>query len=213
MNLDNKFPSKIAIFPLSNAIFFPRTILPLNIFEERYIQLVNDCMKEKRLFGMVQPKIKIGQNREIYKVGCLGKIISFNETADRRFIITLSGIIRFRVKKELNTNKLYREFEVDYSDFMKDLQNSDGEEKNKEKINLLNKIKIFFKKKNYLISFDEFEKLSFDQLISTVCMIAPFSSQEKQKLIESVDIEDKIKILHEIINFNLLDNLQNKTIQ
>ena len=115
MNLDKKFPSKIAIFPLSNAIFFPRTVLPLNIFEERYIQLVNDCMKEKRLFGMIQPKIKIGQNREIYKVGCLGKIISFNETADRRFIITLSGIIRFRVKKELNTNKLYREFEIKYS--------------------------------------------------------------------------------------------------
>tara|TARA_B100000029_G_scaffold192748_1_gene190849 strand:- start:5651 stop:6292 length:642 start_codon:yes stop_codon:yes gene_type:complete len=213
MNIEEKFPSKIAIFPLSNAIFFPKTVLPLNIFEERYIQLVNDCMKEKRLFGMIQPKIKIGRNREIYKVGCLGKIISFNEAADGRFIITLSGIIRFRVKKELDTKKLYREFEVDYSDFMKDLKNIDEEEKNKEKINLLNKIKIFFKKKNYLISFDEFEKLSFDQLISTVCMISPFSPEEKQKLIESVDIEDKAKLLNEIINFNLLDNLQNKTIQ
>ena len=93
MNLDKKFPSKIAIFPLSNAIFFPRTVLPLNIFEERYIQLVNDCMKEKRLFGMIQPKIKIGQNRVIYKVGCLGKIISFNETEDNRFIIAALVIL------------------------------------------------------------------------------------------------------------------------
>ena len=118
----NDLPNKIAVFPLSNAIFFPRTILPLNIFEDRYIQLVSDCMKEERLFGMVQPKVMSGKKPEVYTVGCLGKIINFNETSDRRFIINLSGIIRFKIQKELISNKLYREFNVDYSDFIADLE-------------------------------------------------------------------------------------------
>ena len=122
-------PNKIAIFPLSNAIFFPRTILPLNIFEERYVKLINDCMKENRLFGMVQPKIKTQPKPEVYKVGCLGKIISFTETMDKIFLISLSGIIRFKIKEELETKKLYREFKVDYSDFISDLT-----EKKDEKI-------------------------------------------------------------------------------
>ena len=113
----NNFPIKIPIFPLSNAIFFPKTILPLNIFEDRYIQLVNDSMKESRMFGMVQPKNKLSKLPEVYDVGCLGKIISFNETNDKRFIINLSGIIRFKIKEELNSNKLYRIFKVD-SDYI-----------------------------------------------------------------------------------------------
>ena len=81
----NTLPNTIPIFPLSKAIFFPGTILPLNIFEKRYIQLVSDCMKEKRLFGMVQPKVNLGKSPEVYEVGCLGKIISFNETEDKRY--------------------------------------------------------------------------------------------------------------------------------
>jgi len=121
----NNFPNKISIFPLSNAVFFPKTMLPLNIFEERYIQLVKDCMKEEKMFGMVQPKYdaKNTKKPEVYKVGCLGKIISFNETADKRFVITLSGIIRFKIKEELENKKLYRKFNVDYSDFLMDLEN------------------------------------------------------------------------------------------
>ena len=106
----NNFPNKIPIFPLSNAIFFPRTVLPLNIFEDRYIQLVNDCMKENRMFGMVQPKTKAGKLLEVYDTGCLGKIVSFNETNDKRFIITLSGIIRFRIKKEFEKKKTIPKF-------------------------------------------------------------------------------------------------------
>ena len=118
----NNFPNKIPIFPLSSAIFFPRTILPLNIFEDRYIQLVNDAMKENRMFGMVQPKSRKGSSPEVYKIGCLGKIISFNETKDKRFIISLSGIIRFKIKNEIKKEKLYRSFEVDYSEFLNDLE-------------------------------------------------------------------------------------------
>ena len=107
-------PEKIAVFPLANVIFFPKTVLPLNIFEKRYIQLVEDCMKNNRTFGIVQPKLK----SKVYDVGCLGKIISFSETNDKRFIIILSGVSRFRIREELVSNKLYREFKVDYKDFV-----------------------------------------------------------------------------------------------
>ena len=211
MDIKN-MPKNIPVFPLSDVVFFPKTVLPLNIFEKRYIQLINDCMKNHRLFGMVQPKNRRGE-QNVYEVGCLGKIINFNETSDGRFIINLSGIIRFRIKKEIDSNKLYREFEVDYSDFSQDLKVINNYENKYNKKNLLKKIKVFFKKKNYLINIDELEKQDFDQLISTLCMISPISILEKQKLIETTTSEEKIKLFENIINFSLADDFKNKTIQ
>ena len=205
--------NEIPVFPLSNAIFFPRTILPLNIFEDRYLQLVDDCMKGKRMFGMVQPRNSTGLSPEVYSVGCLGKIISFNETTDKRFIITLLGLTRFRIKKELKKEKLYRSFEVDYSEFLSDLEIKKDETFISEKKNLLNKIQIFFGKINYPVKYNELSKLDLDELISNVSMISPFSIEEKQKLIETKKIDNKIKVLNEIINFNLLDYEESKTIQ
>ena len=209
----NNLPKKIAIFPLSNAIFFQKTILPLNIFEDRYIQLVNDCMKENRIFGMVQPKSQTDKLPRVYDIGCLGKIVSFNETVDKRFIISLSGIIRFRIKNELQKEKLYRIFEVDYSEFLTDLYEKENQEVVYDKKNLLNMIRTFFQKINYPIDYNELTKLDLDQLVSTVSMIAPFSIEEKQKLIETVSTKEKIKTLEEIISFNLLDFQENKTVQ
>ena len=209
----NNFPNKIPIFPLSSAIFFPRTILPLNIFEDRYIQLVNDSMKENRMFGMVQPKSRKGISPEVYKIGCLGKIVSFNETEDKRFIISLSGIIRFKIKNEIKKEKLYRSFEVDYSEFLNDLEEEKNQIINFDKEVLLKKIKLFFQKINYPIDYNELIKLNLHQLVNTVSMISPFSVEEKQKLIETIKIEDKLKILSEVISFNLLDFEENKTVQ
>tara|TARA_B100001123_G_scaffold247983_1_gene276961 strand:- start:1050 stop:1688 length:639 start_codon:yes stop_codon:yes gene_type:complete len=208
-----KFPNKIPIFPLSSAIFFPKTILPLNIFEDRYIQLVNDAMKENRMFGMVQPKNRKGITPEVYKIGCLGKIVSFNETEDKRFIISLSGIIRFKIKNEIKKEKLYRSFEVDYSDFLNDLEEEKNQTINFDKKDLLRKINLFFQKINYPIDYKELIKLNLHQLVNTVSMISPFSVEEKQKLIETIKIEDKLKILSEVISFNLLDFEENKTVQ
>ena len=208
-----KFPNKIPIFPLSSAIFFPKTILPLNIFEDRYIQLVNDAMKENRMFGMVQPKNREGITPEVYKIGCLGKIVSFNETEDKRFIISLSGIIRFKIKNEIKKEKLYRSFEVDYSEFLNDLEEEKDQTINFDKKDLFRKIKLFFQKINYPIDYNELIKLNLYQLVNTVSMISPFSVEEKQKLIETIKIEDKLKILSEVISFNLLDFEENKTVQ
>ena len=211
--IEKNLPKKIAIFPLSSAIFFPRTVLPLNIFEKRYIELVKDCMKDQRLFGMVQPKLKSSLSLDVYKVGCLGKITNFEKTNDKRFIITLSGIIRFRIEEELNSNKLYRKFKVNYSDFTNDLVSVKIGKENNNLISVLKKLKSFFRKKNYFVEFEKLEKLNFYQLINTICMIAPFSVEEKQKLIETIKPENKIKVLEKIIDFNLIDNLENKTVQ
>ena len=169
-------------------------------------------MKEKSLFGMVQPKSVINLKPEVYEVGCLGKIVNFNETKDKRFLINLSGLIRFRIKEEITTEKLYRLFKVDYSDIEEDLISKNINQEKFNKTNLIKKIKTFFKKKNYFINFNKLEELDFDQLVSTICMISPFSIQEKQKLIETIKIEDKFKVFEEIIDFNLFDD-QNKTIQ
>ena len=209
----NNLPNEIAVFPLSNAIFFPRTVLPLNIFEERYIELVNDCMKGNRMFGMVQPKNRNDNSPEVYQIGCLGKIISFNETVDKRFIITLSGLIRFKIKNEVNKNKLYRKFNVDYSEFLNDLNLEEKKLQDFNKNALLNKIKIFLRKINYPIDYQELAGLNLDQLVSSVSMISPFSVEEKQKLVEAIDIEDKAKLLNEIINFNMFEQEESKTIQ
>ena len=203
------FPEQIPIFPLSNAIFFPRTTLPLNIFEDRYIQLVNDCMKGDRLFGMVQPKFKT----DVYNIGCLGKIINFEETADRRFIILLSGILRFKIKNELKIDKLYRKFTVDYSNFSDDLNLDSNKYQKITDTQLMKKIKIYLHKKNIFIKFSELKNLNFEQIVNTACMISPFSKEEKQKLLETQNIKQKIKILDEVLNFNLLDDFENKTVQ
>ena len=207
----NNLPIKIPIFPLSNAVFFPKTTLPLNIFEKRYVQLVNDSMKDQKMFGMVQPKLK--SSSKVYEVGCLGKIVSFTETRDKRYIISLEGVSRFRIKEELVTEKLYRTFKVDYSDFQNDLNLAKVEGKTYNKKGLLNKIKILFKKKNYLVDWTELEKLNFHEFMNTMCMISPFSAGEKQKLIEAIEVEDKLNALEEIISFNLVGNLENNTIQ
>jgi Lon protease-like protein len=170
-------------------------------------------MKEKKMFGMIQPKNKSSRAPEVYQVGCLGKIVNFHETEDKRIIINLSGIIRFKIKKELDSKKLYRKFKVDYSEFMHDLKVEKEKEKNEERNKLLKNINFFFEKIDYSIAFYELEKLNFNQLVDTICMISPFSIEEKQKLIEAKQIDEKFQVLNKIIEFNLFDFLQNKTIQ
>lgn len=211
-------PKKIAIFPLYNAIFFPRTVLPLNIFEKRYLQLVNDSIRKQRIFGIVQPKrnknIKLIKTRpEVYTIGCLGKIINFNETEDNRLIITLFGLSRFKIIEEINNNKLYREFAVDYSIFIEDLNTNNLSKVKMENNSLINKIKMYFKKKEYFLNWNELEKLDYEQLVNTICMIAPLPIEEKQKLLETEKIKDKSNILNEILNFNLQSEIKNETIQ
>ena len=201
--MKQEFPDQIPIFPLSGVIYFPKTNLPLNIFEKRYLQLVNDCMKTNKLMGMVQSKKNSDQ---VYKIGCLGKINLFEKTEDGRILIKLTGITRFEIIKEVNNDKLYREFKVRYNKFYQDIENIKLQILEEKKLEtLLEKIKIFFKKNGLLLNWKEFKQLEEMQQINTLVMILPFSDEEKQKLLEIVGLNEKIKILSEIIEFYLHD--------
>ncbi len=203
-----KFPYTIPIFPLSGVIYFPKTNLPLNIFEQRYLDLVNDTYKKDKLMGMVQSQ-KDGS--KIYEVGCLGKISDLQKSQDGRILINLTGITRFNIIEEVKNNKLYREFKVDYKNFEIDLNNL-TEDYGVE--NLMSKAKIFFKKNGLLLNWREFERLDKMQRINTLSMISPVTNEEKQKLLEALTIKDKIEVLENIISFYLHDvSFNNQTIQ
>ena len=201
-------PKTIPVFPLSGVIFFPNTNLPLNIFEPRYLALVSDCMKSNKYMGMIQAK---HNTSDVYSVGCLGKITEHKTTNDGRLLINLVGVTRFQIKSELNNNKLYREFIVDYEKFSDDLKKVNEEIKSFDEVSqLYKKTKIFFKKNGLLLNWNEFEKLDENQRINTLAMIAPISNEEKQTILESVQLKTKTKTLSEIINFYLHDQTENK---
>ena len=207
-------PNILPVFPLSNFIIFPRTTVPLNIFEPRYIEMIDNSMKTNRLIGMIQPK-KSGQLKkpDLYKIGCAGKITSFNETDDGRYLIILNGICRFKIMDELNNDNLYRECEVNYDDFLKDL-NEKSEEIKFSDLNLIfQNLKGLFKKQGYEINWKEIEKQSLDQTINTLSMASPFSLEEKQVLLESKDLTIRKDRLKEILNTYIVDNFNNKTLQ
>ena len=206
--MDDKFPYHIPVFPLSGVIYFPKTNLPLNIFEKRYLDLVNDAIKKDKLMGMIQSK---NSDDEVYKIGCLGKISDYQKSDDGRILINLTGLTRFEVLEEKTNAKLYREFKVNYEKFILDLKPI------KEEINiepLMDKVKIFFKKSGLLLNWKEFEKLNQVQKINTLSMIAPVTNEEKQKLLESVSLKEKVKVLINIVNFYLHEvDFSNRTLQ
>ena len=202
------FPKVIPVFPLSGVIYFPKTNLPLNIFERRYLDLVNDTFNKDKLMGMVQSQ-KSGN--AVYKVGCLGKISDFQKSKDGRILINLTGITRFKIIEEVENKKLYREFKVDYKNFEADLENLNEDQSTEA---LMEKTKVFFKKNGLLLNWKEFEKLDEAQKINTLSMISPITNEEKQKLLEALTIKDKIETLENIISFYLHEvNFNNKTVQ
>ena len=202
------YPEIIPIFPLSGVIYFPKTNLPLNIFEQKYLDLVNDAYEKNKLMGMVQSK---KGNDSVFKVGCLGKISDYQKDNDGKILINLTGITRFKILDEEINNKLYREFKVNYKIFEGDLT------KQIEEVNtlgLMDKAKIFFKKSGLLLNWKEFNKLDQNQKINTLAMISPVTNEEKQKILESVTLLEKVIALEGIISFYLHEvNFDNKTIQ
>ncbi len=207
-------PNILPVFPLSNFIIFPRTTVPLNIFEPRYIEMIDQSMKTNRLIGMIQPK-KSGQLKkpDLYKVGCAGKITSFNETDDGRYLIILNGVCRFKIMDEINSDNLFRECEVKYDDFLKDLNEKSEEIKFSDLDLIFQNLKGLFKKQGYEINWKEIEKQSLDQTINTLSMASPFSLEEKQVLLESKNLTIRKDRLKEILNTYILDNFNNKTLQ
>jgi len=202
------YPKIIPIFPLNGVIYFPKTNLPLNVFEQRYLNLVNDAYSKNKLMGMVQLK---KENNSVYKIGCLGKISDYQTSKDGRILINLTGITRFKILDEITNDKLYREFEVSYKSFENDFAEKTSVINT---TNLMNKAKNFFERNGLLLNWKEFEKLDLAQKINTLAMISPVTNEEKQKLLETISLDEKIRILENIIDFYLHDvNFNNQTLQ
>ena len=209
-----ELPKKIPVFPLSNFIIFPEITVPLNIFEPRYINMVDDSMKNSRMIGMIQPKKNSNtQNPELFDIGCLGKITSFNETDDGRYLIALNGLSRFKIQKEVQNNKLYREFEVSFNDYRNDINTKKEEIKFSDLELIFKNLKSLFEKNGYLINWEELKKQSLNQTINTLAMASPFSIEEKQALLETENLISRKKKLEEILKIYSVDNFNNTTIQ
>ena len=203
-----KFPDIIPVFPLSGVIYFPKTNLPLNIFEQRYLDLVNDAYNKDKLMGMVQSK---KANGAVYDIGCLGKISDYQKSKDGRVLVNLTGISRFKILKEVSNKKLYREFQVNYDSFSEDINDTNSQTDSND---LMKNAKVFFKRNGLLLNWKEFEKLDPTQKINTLAMIAPITNEEKQKLLETITLESKISTLNNIIGFYLHEtNFNNQTVQ
>ncbi len=207
-----KLPSQIPIFPLSNFILFPETTTPLNIFEPRYIQMVDDAMKSHRIIGMIQPK-KNDKIPNLYNIGCAGKITSFHETEDGRYLIVLVGISRFKILEEVNTEKLYRTCKVSFDEFNNDLNDKKEEIKFSDLKFIFKDFRFLLNKKGYIVNWKELEKQSLDQTINTLSMLSPFSLEEKQVLLETINLFDRKKKLEEILKTYINDSFSNKTLQ
>jgi|TARA_B100000282_G_scaffold278894_1_gene238816 Lon protease-like protein len=208
-------PKIIPVFPLSNFIIFPKTSVPLNIFEPRYIDMIDDAMKSNKFIGMIQPK-KSEKNLivpQLHQIGCLGKISSFKETDDGRYLIELKGLIRFRIIKEINSDKKYRECEVDFESFQKDL-NEKKEDLNFQDLEIIFKdLKSLFEKKGFIINWRALEQQSLNEIINALAMASPFTLEEKQVLLEAENLNIRKDRIAEILNTYSHDSFNNQTLQ
>ena len=207
----------ISVFPLSNFIIFPKTTVPLNIFEPRYIDMINDSMKSDKFIGMIQPKTITKTNNpempELHSIGCLGKITSFKENEDGRYLIELKGMVRFEIIKELKSNKKYREYEVNYQNYLGDLENK-KEALNFSDLELIFKdLKSLFEKRGFIINWKALEKQSLDETINALAMASPFSLEEKQILLEAKSLDVRKTKIAEILTTYSFDQYNNTTVQ
>ena len=211
----NNLPNTIPIFPLSNFIIFPKTTVPLNIFEPRYVDMINDSMKSNKLIGMIQPKKPSDDLTSpiLHNIGCLGKITSFKETEDGRYLIELKGLIRFELIKEIVTTTKYREYEVDFKRFNHDLDEKKEELKFSDLELIFKDLKVLFEKRGFIINWKELEKQSLDETINALAMASPFSLEEKQVLLEAKNLSMRKQKIAEILSTYTHDVFNNTTLQ
>ena len=209
-------PTTVPVFPLSNFIIFPKTSVPLNIFEPRYIEMVNDSMKSNKLIGMIQPKSVSNEKTLIpplHKIGCLGKITSFKEMDDGRYLIDLKGIIRFKILKEKENNKSYRNCEVNFDDYLNDLSEKKENLKFSDLELIFKDLKQLFEKRGFIINWKALEKQSLDEIINALAMASPFNLEEKQLLLEAINLDLRKNKIAEILSTYTFDEYNNTTLQ
>ena len=207
-------PKTIPVFPLSNFIIFPKTSVPLNIFEPRYIDMIDESMKTDKFIGMIQPKnSKTNEISDLYNIGCLGKIVGFKETEDGRYLIELKGIIRFQIIKEINSNTKYRKCEVDFDNFKEDMNEKKEDLKFSDLELIFKDLKSLFQKRGFVINWKGLEKQSLGEIINALSMASPFTLEEKQILLETENLSSRKSKIAEILSTYNYDNFNNKTIQ
>ena len=207
-----ELPKIIPVFPLSNFIIFPKTTVPLNIFEPRYIDMINDSIKSNKMIGMIQPQ-NSNNPPKLYNVGCLGKISSFTETDDGRFLIELKGVLRFEKIREIKTEKKYRTIEVEFKNFINDLNEKKEELKFSDLELIFKDLKSLFEKRGFIINWKALEKQSLDETINALSMASPFTLEEKQILLEAQNLEIRKGKIAEILKTYTHDVFNNTTLQ
>ncbi len=192
-----ELPSEFAVFPLSGALLLPRGKLPLNIFESRYLAMVQDALASGRMFGMIQPDANapaIDAGEGLYRVGCLGRLSSFSETDDGRLLITLTGLIRFTVRAELGVRREYRLVRGDFSRYVEDLT-LERPPVVIEREAILSALRAYFTRRSVDANWDAIRGLSDDGLVITLAMACPFEAVEKQALLEAPTDADRASTL------------------
>ena len=205
-------PKILPVFPLSNFIIFPKTTVPLNIFEPRYVDMINDSMSSNKLIGMIQPKNN-GDIPNLYDIGCMGKITSFNENDNGQFLIELKGIIRFEIQNEIRSNKKYRECEIKFENYYDDLNKQNENIKFSDLKLIFKDLKNLFEKRGFIINWKGLEKQSLDETINALAMASPFTIEEKQVLLEAKDLSIRKTKIAEILTTYSFDDYNNTTIQ
>ena len=196
---------ELPIFPLNGAVLFPETSLPLNIFEKRYIDMVDYSLAREREIGMIQTM----NNGDLYKIGCIGKIHSFNETNDGRYLISLQGLNCFEVVKEIYVDYSFR---IVRANVIKGVNKEDNKLDNDKKSNILKKYKKYISSKKINIDLSEIDGIEIYQLMKFIAMISPFKDIEKQALLETDNVEDFYYKLLSIIDFDIASELGSKTL-
>jgi len=208
-NSSSELPNKLAIFPLTGAVLFPQTQLPLNIFEPRYLQMIDEVLSSPdRIMGMIQPNLSKNDpdSKNLKKVGCAGRISSFSETGDGRYLVTLTGLIRFEIAQELDTTTPYRQIMTNYENYQEDLKPSNTE--NIDRKNLLFLIKKYLEQKNLLIDWEIIEQSPTEQLINYSGVLVPFEAEEKQLLLETKTLFERCKTLESLFQSYQFQNTQ-----
>ncbi len=198
----NDAPTVIPIFPLPGALLLPRGRLPLNIFEPRYLVMIDDAMKtDSRLIGMIQPSGDTGSRKHkgLFSIGCAGRITTLSETDDGRYLIGLSGISRFRIQQEVEGFAPYRQAQVDWSDFILDTKTPRENSEDFDREAFMSLVERYFRAKSLDTDWDAFGKASEETVVNALCMICPFTEQEKQALLEAEDLEERRKTLNTLL--------------
>ena len=198
---NNNLPTDLPVFPLQGALLLPGGILPLNIFEPRYIQMVKDTLATNhRLIVMTLPLPEKSNGSEIYKLACAGKLISFEETLDGRFLISLSGIMRCRLLDTLEEKGGYRRMKVDFTDYLEDMRPNDIKI---ERNGFFKTLRSYFDLKGLSADWKAIEKCEDEKLITTLAMLCPFSDAEKQTLMEANSLNERAKLMKVILEMSI----------